>query len=153
MQLFQWDSENNSALLTVHVKGISKFVEYDLTNSEFREITDKEILWALKSEDGQLIYKDKMDQFWQPGPIEAQRIEPLDKQGERAETFVIKNNVIYAINSENQLWSYDLSDDSFKILGEVDKDVDYLTDINQTQLLMTIRVSAKKEVVELSLSE
>jgi len=153
VQLFQWDSKNNSALLLMRIKGILKFVAYDLNNAEIREISEKKIKWALKSEDGRIIYKDHRDQFWQPGPVEDQRIKSLDNHGKRAEMFVMEGNVIYAINSDNQLWSYDLDNDSFKILGEVGEDVDYLTDINQTQLLMTIRVSAKKEVVELSVSE
>lgn len=152
IKLFQWDSKNDSALLLVRINGILKFVEVDFSDSEIKEITDKVILWALKSEDGSLIYKDILGQFWQPGPAEAQRIELLDNQG-GAKIFVINDNVIYAINSENELWSYDLNTEVFKILGEVGEDVDYLTDINQTELLMTVKISAKKEVVELFVSE
>ena len=152
LRLFQWDSENNSALLLVRINGILKLVEADFTNAEIHELSDKTILWALKSEDGRLIYKDILGQFWQPGPAEAQRIERLDKLG-GTKSFIIKDNVIYAINSENELWSYDLNKETFTTLGNVGEDVDYLTDINQTEFLMTIKVSAKKEVVELSVSE
>jgi len=151
--LFQWNSKDNSALLLQRVKGILKFVEYDLNNLQSKEIADKKVLWALKSEDGQLIYKDYMGQFWRPGPVEAQHIKALDKQGGKTKAFVIKNNMIYDINAENQLWSYDLNNETFKILGEVGVEVDSLTDVNPTQALMTVQVSAKKEVVELSVSE
>lgn len=153
IRLYQWDSKNNSALLALRIEGIIKVVELDLNNSDFREISDKKVLWALKSEDGRLILYDHMGQFWQPGPVEPQHITALNKQSGKSKSFVIKNNVIYDVNDDNQLWSYDLNNDNFKILGKVGEDVDYLTDINQTQLLMTIQVSAKKEVVELSLSE
>lgn len=153
VRLFQWDSKNNSALLSLLVKGTLKFVEYDLNDSTISEITDKNVIWARKSEDGRLIYKDDMDQFWQPGPVEDQHIKQLDKQGERSKSFVIKDNVIFAINSENRVWSYDLNNEAFKILGDVGEDVESLTDINQTHLLMTVLVSEKKEVVELSSSE
>jgi transcriptional activator of cad operon len=153
IRLYQWDSKNNSALLLLRIKGLYKFVEYDLNNSEYREINDKIVIWALKSEDGRLIYKDHLGQFWQPGPVEDQRIEALKNQPSKAKSFVIKDNVIYAINTENRVWSYDLTNDTFKVLGEVSKGVDYLTDVNQTQLLMTVQVAAKKEVVELSISE
>lgn len=152
LRLFQWDSENNSALLLVRINGIVKLVEVDFSNSEIKEISDKVILWALKSEDGRLIYKNKLGQFWQPGAAEAQRIERLDGLG-GAKSFIIKDNVIYAINSKNQLWSYDLNKETFEVLGDVGEDVDYLTDINQTELLMTVKVSAKKEVVELSIGD
>lgn len=153
VKLYQWDSKNNSALLLARIKGLLTLVECDLDNSEIKEIKSGSVLWALKSEDGRLIYKDFRDRFWQPGPVEDQRIKPLDNQGGRAKSFVMNGNVIYAINTENQLWSYDLDNETFKILGEVGNDVDSLTDINQSQLLMTIQVAAKKEVVELSLSE
>jgi hypothetical protein len=152
-RLFQWDSENNTALLVARIKGVFKFVEYDLNNANVREITDKIILWALKSEDGRLIYKDHLGQFWQPGPAEAQLIKDLGKQKGKTKAFVLKNNVIFAINTENELWSYDLNSNTFKILGEVGEEVDYLTDVNQIHFLMTVVVSAKKEIVELSLSE
>lgn len=152
-QLFHWDSESNTALVLARIKGIPTFVEFDLKTTEMRVITDQRIMWASKTEDGRLIYKDHLNQFWRPGPAEAARIEALAGQGTRSDTFVIKGNAIYAINGEGRLWSYDLDSDSFHVLGQVTQDVDYLTDVSQTQLLMTIRVAAKKEVVELALRE
>lgn len=153
IRLFQWDSTKNSALLLLRINGIIKLVEFDMNDSEVTELSDKIILWALKSDDGRLIYKDHMDQFWQPGPAEDQRIKILENQGGRSKTFVTDNNIIYAVNEENKLWSYNLNNKSLKILGEVGASTDYLTDVNQTQLLMTVRIAAKKEVVELSSPE
>ena len=80
-------------------------------------------------------------------------IYALNKQSGKSKSFVIKNNIIYDINDDNQLWSYDLNNNSFKIIGELDDNVDNLTDINQNQFLMTVQVSAKKEVVELTLAD
>lgn len=153
VQLFQWDSKNNSALLQIRIKGILKFVEFNLNNSEFRVITDKKVNWALKSEDGQLIYTDHMDRFWQPGPAEDQLIDSLEGKGSAKQRFEIKDNVIYGVNDELQLWSYDLSEDKFEVLGDIPKNTDSLTDINQTDILLTIRISAKKEVAELILND
>jgi len=151
-QLFQWNSEDNTALLHVRIKGILKFGEFNLNNSEFRLITDKKVSWALKSEDGRLIYTDQLDRFWQPGPAEDQLIEPLDSQGSD-KRFIIKDNVIYGINEEFQLWSYDINKEAFEILGNIPNNVDLLTDINQTDILLTIRITAKKEVAELILAD
>jgi len=150
--LYQWDSNNNKALSLARIGGVPKLVEYDLNTSELREITDREVLWALKSEDGRLIYKDIQGQFWQPGPVEAKRIRQLDDQKSKSKSFVINNNVIYAINLEDQLWSYDLDTAEFNVIGKVDEEVLSLSDIYQEQLLMAIGVSAKKEVVELTLN-
>jgi len=150
-QLFQWDSKNNTALLTARIKGVLKFGEFNLNNSEFKVITDKKVSWALKSEDGRLIYTDQLDRFWQPGPAEDQLIEPLDGQGSD-KRFITKHNVIYGINEEFQLWSYNLNDNTFEILGNIPNMVDSLTDINQSNILLTINISAKKEVAELTLN-
>ncbi|MDR7121890.1 winged helix-turn-helix domain-containing protein [Rheinheimera soli] len=151
-QLFQWNSEDNTALLLVRIKGTVKFAEFNLNNSGLKVITDRQINWALKSADGQLIYTDHMDRFWRPGPAEDQLIESLDNQGNN-KRFIIKGNLIYGINEEFQLWSYDLNEDRFEILGNTPKTLDYLTGMNQTDILATIRISAKKEVAELILAD
>ncbi|PKG86218.1 transcriptional regulator [Colwellia sp. 75C3] len=151
-QLFHWNSEDNTALITARIKGILTFGEFNLNNSEFRVITDKKVNWALKSEDGRLIYTDQMDRFWQPGPAEDQLIESLEHQGSD-QRFITKNNVLYGINEQFQLWSYDLNGNTFKILGNTPINVDYLTDTNQVDILLSIRISAKKEVAELYLKD
>jgi DNA-binding winged helix-turn-helix (wHTH) protein/Tol biopolymer transport system component len=148
IQLFQWDSKNNTALLIVRIKGVSTFVEYNLTTSISTVINENRILWALKSKNGQLIYSDHMNRFWQPGPTEDLMIEELNGKN-KLSRFVMKDNVIYGVNNESQLWSYDLEKRLFKILREMPENIDYLTDINDTQLLLEVRISAKKEVVEL----
>jgi len=152
VQFFQWNSEDNTALLTVRIKGVLKFGELNLNNSEFRVITDKRVHWALKSEDGRLIYTDQLDRFWQPGPAEDQLIDILNGQGSD-KRFITKNNVIYGINEEFQLWSYNLNEDAFEILGNTPNKVDALTDINQSNILLTIYITAKKEVAELTLGD
>ncbi|MCJ8322035.1 MAG: winged helix-turn-helix domain-containing protein [Colwellia sp.] len=151
-RLFQWDSESNTALLMIRTAGESKFVELNLDDLAFRIVSDKKIAWAQKSQDGRLIYTDLRNQFWQPGPVEDQLIEKLVGQAS-SKRFVIKKNVIFGINKENRLWSYDLDSESFEILRELPDNVDYLTDINQTHAMVELQISAKKEVVELSLSE
>jgi len=153
VQLFQWDSVNNSALLLIRIKGILKFVEFNLTNSDIRIINDKKVKWALKSESGQLIYSDHMGRFWQPGPAEDQLIEALEGKGAAKQLFKIKGNVVFGINDEFQLWSYDLSEDKFELLGNMPKNIDSITDINQTDILLSIRITAKKEVAELTLRQ
>jgi DNA-binding winged helix-turn-helix (wHTH) protein/Tol biopolymer transport system component len=150
-KLLQWNSENNTALLTARIKGVLTFGEFNLNNAEFKVITDKKVSWALKSEDGRLIYTDQLDRFWQPGPAEDQLIELLDGQG--SGRFITKHNVIYGINEEFQLWSYNLNEHTFEILGNTPKNVDSLTDINESDILLEIRITAKKEVAELTLSD
>ena len=151
-QLFQWDSEANTALMNVRIKGVIKLVEFNLNNSAFRLIHDNQVNWALKTEEGRLIYTDQMDRFWQSGPAEYQLIDALDNQGSD-KPFLVKNDVIYGVSDELQLWSYDLNDNSFKRLGKMLDDFDYLSDVNQTEILLTVMITGKKEVAELVLSE
>ena len=153
VRLYQWDSKNNTALLAVSISGQTKVVEYDFNHSEINELSDRGILWALKSQDGRLIYKDFFSQFWQPGPVEDQQIRALDEQRSKSKSFVVNGSVLYGVNRKNQLWSYDLDSESFKVLAEFDKSIDHVTDVNQTHILLAIQVAAKKEVVELTLSE
>jgi len=151
-RLFQWNSKNNTALLTARIQGVSKFLEYNLASSEFNVLNEKKISWALRSEDGRLIYNDHMNRFWQSGPTEDQLIEALSNQNALGR-FVMKGNVIFSINSDNQLWSYNLDTNLFEIIRDMPENIDYLTDISETQFLLELRVAAKKEVVELSSNE
>jgi len=152
-RLFQWDSKNNSALALVRIKGVLRFVELNLTNASTRIINHKRVTWALKSESGQIIYKDHMDRFWRPGPAEEQPITALDGQGRARSGFLLKDNVIYGVNEDFQLWSYGLDHQRFEIIGKLPHNIDDLNDINETTLLLTVRISAAKEVAELSLKD
>jgi transcriptional activator of cad operon len=149
-RLFQWDSEAHKALVNMRIKGLVKFVELDLTHSTIRIINNKPVNWAQMSDKGQLIYMDHMDSFWQPGPAEDKPIEALKGQGSD-KRFVIQDNVIYGINDNLALWSYALDEDKFNLISAIPNTLDYLTDINKTQLLMTVRIAARKDVAELSL--
>jgi len=151
-QLFQWDSEANTALMNVRINGVLRFVEFNLKNSDLTLINNNQVNWALKTVEGRLIYTDQMDRFWQSGPAEYQLIDALDNQGSD-KPFLVKNNVIYGISEQLQLWSYDLTEDSFKILGKTHDNFDYLSDVNHTDILLTVLVRGKKEVAELILSE
>jgi DNA-binding winged helix-turn-helix (wHTH) protein len=153
IDLFQWDSINNRALSLVRINGIVKFAEIDLNNNQTIIIMDEAVNWALRSENGQLVYTDKMNRFWRSGPAEFKRIKALDDQGKFKQKFIIENNIIYGVNENFQLWSYSLIEDSFQLIGTVPTNVDELSDIKQKQLLMSVRISAKKEVAELILND
>ena len=106
------------------------------------------MLWAQKTSDGQLIYKDRLDQFWRPGAAEDQQIEILKNHGTKSKSFLLKDDVIYSISEENKLWQYDLNSYAFEVLGDVGENVEYLSDIRGSEILLAIRVSAKKGIVE-----
>lgn len=152
LRLFHWDSDNQKAIANISFNGIKQFVEIDLTTSEYAKINNKKIQWAAKNQDGLLVYVDHLDRFWLEGSLEDKLIEPLANQASD-KRFVVGNDKIIGINKDFQLWSYDLETESFTIIAQMTNDVDYLTDLKDGELLVTFVVAAKKEVVELSLTE
>lgn len=151
-KLFYFDSDNQTALMNMRVNGIPKFVELDLSNSNFRIINEKKVNWAVKSESGQIVYTDHMDRFWQPGPAEDLLIDAIKEEGSN-KRFLVHNDVIYGVNEGFQLWSYSLVDEKFRIIGDLPKNIDYLTDISNEELLISVRVSGRKEVAEIILAD
>lgn len=152
IKLFDWDSDAQRAVVSMRIKGVATFVELNLADQTKRIINDKKVKWAARSANNQLVYTDQLDRFWQPGPVEDTLIEALAGQGSD-KAFLIEDDMIYGVNEDHQLWSYDLIADQFKLIGNLTKNVDAITDVKNEQLLMTTRITAKKEVVELSLRE
>jgi hypothetical protein len=151
VDLFQWDSHNNTALVLVRITGIVKFAEINLVDSDVSIINDKLVNWALKSTNGELIYVDQMDRFWRQGAAEDKVIEALEGRGKNKQKFLINGEVIYGLNENLELWSYHLNSEEFSTLGGLPSNTDEITDVDETQLLISVRISASKEVAELSL--
>ncbi|WP_105167798.1 winged helix-turn-helix domain-containing protein [Pseudoalteromonas sp. T1lg23B] len=149
-RLFQWDSVSNTALAQISINGIVKLALLNLDQLSVHVLLDSQVVWADRSADGQVVYMDKMHRFWRLASLEAQHLDALQAQGSR-KRFVINNGALYGINEALQLWSYQLDTGEFTIIGAAPSNVDYLTDVNATHVLMDIKLSSKKEVVELIL--
>lgn len=153
VRLFHWDSEANQAIANVNINGKVKFVEIDLTNQSHTIINQKQVFWAAKNANGPLVFSDHLARFWQKTDVENKLLEPLTGQLGMKQRFVLHEEMIYGINKEDQLWSYHLPTDNFKILANMTSDIDYLTDANNNELLLSFVIAAKKEVVELSIAQ
>jgi transcriptional activator of cad operon len=151
-ELFHWDSEQQLVIANIIKNGIRKFVKINLSTLDYKVINNKRIKWAAKSQNDSLIFMDHMDRIWQKGIVEDKLIELLAGHGS-SKRFVIGGELIYGINRSNQLWYYNLESAVFKLLGKVTKDIDYLTDIKANELLVSVVVAAKKEVIELSVAD
>lgn len=148
--LFHWDSQHKTVVANILYKGVNTLVELNLTNSEFRVLTHHDVTWAVKTANGKLVYKDNADRFWQSGAIENELIPELTTQGSH-QNFIVKNDIVYGINDHYQLWKYMLENGTFEVLGQLPDTVDYITDVNDNAILITLRVAARKDVVELSI--
>jgi DNA-binding winged helix-turn-helix (wHTH) protein/Tol biopolymer transport system component len=148
-RLFHWDDNKQHVIANILANGVRKFVRIDLNTMEFQIVNHKQVEWAVESQDGSLIFMDRFNRFWQEGAIEDKLIEPLIGQGS-SKHFVVRNGLMYGINKQNRLWVYSLHSGDFTLLSDVTPDIDYLTDINDNELLVTVVIAAKKEVVELA---
>ncbi|OHU86697.1 MULTISPECIES: winged helix-turn-helix domain-containing protein [Pseudoalteromonas] len=151
-RLFQWHSDTNMALAHVRIAGIVKLVQINLNLASTQVILDTQATWADSSDDGQVVYKDKMNRFWLSSALEDRYLEALQNQGSD-KNFVVRNNHIYGINDALQLWSYDLDSEEFTVIGKVPSNVSNLTDVNASQVLMDITLVSRKAVVELILDD
>ncbi len=151
VQLFQWDSENQRALANVRINGVSTFTEINLESLELNTINEKRVNWALRAESGKLIYTDALDRFWQSGGAEDRSISGLTEQGSD-KRFVLQNNTLFGVNSDFQLWSYSLLDETFKIIGQAPEYLDYISDVDDVSVKGVIKVSANKTLAELFLN-
>ena len=93
-----------------------------------------------------------MNRFWRQGTVEDELITVLENQSMNNFQFITRGNIIYGVNDDFQLWSYDARDQEFQILGKLPQRLDAMTDINASELLVSIRIAAKKEVAELILA-
>ncbi|WP_440056751.1 winged helix-turn-helix domain-containing protein (plasmid) [Pseudoalteromonas sp. T1lg65] len=147
-RLFHWDSETMTALVMARVQGVLKLAEVDLTDQKVRVISENWVNWASKTQDGKLIYTDQLDRFWIADAIEHQLIEKLVDQGSN-KRFVINNNKVYGINEAHQLWEYSLDTEIFKVHGKVANHINYISDVDDANVLMALQIIGKKGVAEL----
>ncbi|MBD1582618.1 winged helix-turn-helix domain-containing protein [Pseudoalteromonas sp. S16_S37] len=148
-KLFQWDSTNNIALSLIWSKGAYRVAKLDLETPTNSIVYDKSAVWAQTSATGALIYTDLLGRFWQPGPAEDQIISALNGQGSD-KRFVVHGDTIFGVNDDLQLWSYTLDNNEYKVLGNAPSNLDFLTDTNGSELLMSVQIASRKEVIELT---
>lgn len=150
--LFHWDSTQQRAIASVLIRGVKTFVEIDLQTLSHKEISRRQVFWAAQTQEAGLVYMDEYHQFWQQGALEDKPITALNAQGS-AKRFVLQGPVIYGINRDDMLWSYDLTSGEFTQLAELPSRVDNLTDIRDQQVLLSLLVAEKKEVIEVDVAQ
>ena len=151
-QLFHYDSKGNFALVLGLINGTNMLCEVNLMTGSMEILTDKRVNWAIKSNSGEIFFTDHMDAFWVSGPLEFQRIPELDNLAADKKRFLLRESTIFALNNEHQLLSYHVEEKQYKIIQKVSNNIDDITDINNSELLATIKITSKKEVVELLLN-
>jgi len=148
-QLFQWHGDE--LLLKVDVSGETKLVSYDLVKGTINELFNGDVKWAAVTPKGKLVYLDTENNYWQMSSSESVVISQLADNSSTG-YFLLKNDNIYNINNEGQLWLYNTTNAQFQIIQNLHSGISYLNDIQGDRLLFTQKISARKEIVELSVS-
>jgi len=148
VNLFQWQ-ENNDLLMNTRQGGLPQLITYNLTSQQITTLVKREVKWALKTEFEQLLYLDSSNSVWIQSNNKPLPITKLTNQF-ASPRFIFNNGKIYSINKHKNFWSYTLETDVFKELGTMDSYTNFISDIKQSELLLTQVIAAKKEVVVLS---
>ena len=148
--VFDWDSKQQTVLANILHQGVLTFVSIDLSTGAFTRLSDKAVTWAVKTDSGTLIFTDAEGRFWKVGNIENTLITALEDQ-ESNRHFIATGDTLYGINDNFQLWRFTLESGALELLGQLPDTVDYITDVNDEAILLTLRVAARKDVVELTL--
>lgn len=149
--LFHWNSERETAIVNMRIRGRKSLAKLNLETGEYVQLKDSSVLWAAESTAGRLVYLDHNNQYWQSQVAEDALISPLNTHGSD-KRFILADETIYGVNEDFKLWSYDLDQQVFTLMGTLPQNIDYLTDIHNDELMITYVVAAKKEIVELTLN-
>ena len=150
-KLFHW-SGGNKVLVTIRKGGQQQLVSYHLETHKITKHISAEIKWADKTSYGQIVYLDNDNNFWLIENGQKRPIKELYQQA-GSRRFIIKNNIIYSMNRDEELWKYDIDQQIYTVIGRLDKYTNFVSDIREDELLLTQILTAKKEIVLLSHNE
>jgi len=146
INIYQWPNQD-TLVLSVLIAGRSATIEYNVKHNRYKVLLAQDIQWASLSSDDELIYIDENKKLWRSGQAEPTLIKALIQELDSAK-LVLKNDVIYGINSQNKLWSYDLKNNTVNYIRDVHPHVTFLTDIGNDRALVKQKIATKKEVIE-----
>jgi len=147
--VYGW-SENNVLLLKSRIAGASIMLQYHLSLDKVIEKTTQQVSWASISPQGRIVYLDGNHQFRELTASTAELIPGLQGKFTNG-SFVMSNDVIYSINREGEIWSFDLTKENYQVIRKINKRVMNISDVKDN-ILLTQAISAKKDVIELSSS-
>jgi len=149
--VYGW-TEDNVLLLKTRIGGDSKLLQYNLNLKKIIKTTSEKVNWASISPQGHIVYLDSNNQFWQ---LASTALLPRLVGGLQGKSnngsFVMNDEIIYSINREGYIWSYDLKTELYQVIRKIDESVMKISDVRD-KILLTQAISAKKDVVKLSSS-
>ncbi|WP_448548592.1 winged helix-turn-helix domain-containing protein [Thalassotalea fusca] len=151
LAVFQWTG-SDSLLVQVRIAGEIALAKFSLASKDLTIVQNLPVKWAQISDSAGLVYLDTLNQFWQhtiSGPILINKL--LAQVG--SNRFILQNDDIWSFNNDGRLWNFHIKQQSFELVGHVNSQVAYFSDLKDSTLLLTQIISAKKDIVELTIQE
>jgi len=123
--------------------------DIDLNTGKTTTVNIDRVIWAAYSKDEQIVYVDQQGNFGLYSPEETKVLSLLNNKLD-GDYVLLKDNTLYGMDAQPQLWRYDLNTHEFKNIATLDKDTTYVTDIRGDKILATKFIGGRRELVEFS---
>ncbi|WP_100644710.1 winged helix-turn-helix domain-containing protein [Alteromonas facilis] len=145
-------TQSEKILVTADTGERDQLYVVDLRTGEAEPTGLSNILWASLTDGGDIIYRDTAKQFWLYAAEKSERITTIGS-GLDGKHSILKNGSIIGIDAQNRLQRYHIGSDELITLATLDKDVSYVSDFKQDEILVTKFMGGRRELVEFSLQD
>lgn len=156
-QVLQWLSPNQLLVIANHESN-NKLFKLNLnptaeTGSNLLNLSPANVLWGQLNNQDELLFVNEWQEVWylnnqQTMAAEvAVKIETLDNQLANNQ-LLLKNDVLYGINPQQQLWRYQLNNQHFEVIKQLPESAKYISDIKNKAALITQAFMHNKEIIE-----
>ncbi|WP_440875773.1 winged helix-turn-helix domain-containing protein [Thalassotalea sp. PLHSN55] len=142
-------THQNKLLITDIQAGKAQLFSVDIDTGSTTNLNIEHVLWSAYINDEQLVYLDNKNNFWR---YESESARPISMLNNKllGDYVLPKNNALYGINSQAQLWKFDLETNTLQTIATLDKNITYVSDIKNEQMLATKFIGGRRELVEFS---
>lgn len=139
---------NQKLLLSVILQQQVKTISFDINSKQYEVLHTGQIRWAQLTKDDELFISDQEMKINQIAKgIEVQVPELTDIKNWSG--FIYKEGQLFILDDKRNLWQYELTRQSKKLILKQIDNIKYMTDIDfkNKRLLATQVISSKKEIV------
>lgn len=146
--LMPWTSQNK-ILVTDNQTGQHTLLSIDLTSKQTTELAAQNVMWAAYNSESSVIYADHQTKVWQLENGKTQEITELN--GEVFGNYLLLlEGQLYGINPQAELWRFNLATAELTSITAMDKNINYVSDIRDEQMLATKFIGGRRELMEFS---
>ncbi len=142
-KILQWQINNEILFIA---KENNQLFSIGANNQLLTELAIHEVQWAHRLTEDQLLYVSHNKAFIEKAGNSTYlpELSPFLHHPK----FVLKQNQLFGINNNKQLWSYELASKKIDVLHQITKSSSFISDTRGGEFLFTFSVSFKKELLE-----